>query len=416
MSRIYNFVYQMSDIMEPSTIFINVVVVFIGYFLGSINPAYIFGRLKNLDIREKGDGIAGTVNAFKSLGVKFAIPTGIFDFFKGILAIYLALLIGADFVFAQFSGLAAIAGHVFPFYIKFRGGQGMATTSGILLAYLLNYLLTGTQMLIFIFVYLIFVIAIFFFVTKTGIIVAIIVLSLLGYAVFIYYPENPYNLFFWIVVAYDVSVSFYDMIKGKVIKIEDETFKSHWWRVATRPFAFLFIFFYIIFTQIVALLIIGIVTIVFIVLDITRFLNKQTNELFTVRFKSIFRKNESKKFSSMTIFLVATFISILLFEKNIAITALTFLIFGDIFSKIFGLAFGRHKIFQKTIEGTLAFFGCTLICGFVLYNILDIPLYILIIGGITAPLVELFSFQLNDNFTVSLISGAVMTVPRIFGF
>jgi glycerol-3-phosphate acyltransferase PlsY len=406
----------MSDIMEPSTIFINVVVVFIGYFLGSINPAYIFGRLKNFDIREKGDGIAGTVNTFKSLGLKFAIPTGIFDFFKGILAIYLALLIGADFVFAQLSGLAAIAGHVFPFYIKFRGGQGMATTSGILLAYLLNYLLTGTQMLIFIFVYLIFVIAIFFFVTKTGIIIAIIVLSLLGYAVFIYYPENPYNLFFWIVVAYDVSVSFYDMIKGKVIKIEDETFKSHWWRVATRPFAFLFIFFYIIFTQIVALLIIGIVTLVFIVLDLTRFLNKQTNELFTVRFKSIFRKNESKKFSSMTIFLVATFISILLFEKNIAITALTFLIFGDIFSKIFGLAFGRHKIFQKTIEGTLAFFGCTLICGFVLYNILDIPLFILIIGGITAPLVELFSFQLNDNFTVSLISGAVMTVPIIFGF
>jgi len=402
--------------MEPLTIFINVVVVFIGYFLGSINPAYIFGRLKKFDIREKGDGIAGTVNTFKSLGVKFAIPTGIFDFFKGILAIYLALLIGADFVFAQLSGLAAIAGHVFPFYIKFRGGQGMATTSGILLAYLLNYLLTGTQMLIFIFVYLIFVIAIFFFVTKTGIIVAIIVLSLLGYAVFIYYPENPYNLFFWIVVAYDVSVSFYDMIKGKVIKIEDETFKSHWWRVATRPFAFLFIFFYIISNQIVALLIIGIVAIVFIVLDITRFLNKQTNELFTVRFKSIFRKNESKKFSSMTIFLVATFISILLFEKNIAITALTFLIFGDIFSKIFGLAFGRHKIFQKTLEGTLAFFGCTLICGFVLYNILDIPLFILIIGGITAPLVELFSFQLNDNFTVSLISGAVMTVPRIFGY
>ncbi len=416
MSRIYNFVYQMSDIMEPSTIFINVIVVFIGYFLGSINPAYIFGRLKKFDIREKGDGIAGTVNTFKSLGVKFAIPTGIFDFFKGILAIYLALLIGADFAFAQLSGLAAIAGHVFPFYIKFRGGQGMATTSGILLAYLLNYLLTGPEMLIFIFVYLIFVIAIFFFVTKTGIIVAIIVLSLLGYAVFIYYPANPYNLFFWIVVAYDVSVSFYDMIKGKVIKIEDETFKSHWWRVATRPFAFLFIFFYIIFTQVVALLIIGIVTIVFIVLDITRFLNKQTNELFTVRFKSIFRKNEAKKFSSMTIFLVATFISILLIEKNNANTALTFLIFGDIFSKIFGLAFGRHKIFQKTIEGTLAFFGCTLICGFILYNILDIPLFILIIGGITAPLVELFSFQLNDNFTVSLISGAVMTVPRIFGF
>jgi dolichol kinase len=55
------------------------------------------------------------------------------------------------------------------------------------------------------------------------------------------------------------------------------------------------------------------------------------------------------------------------------------------------------------------------ICGFVLYNTLVIPLLILIIGGITAPLVELFSFQLNDNFTVSLISGTVMTVAIVFG-
>ena len=104
-----------------------------------------------------------------------------------------------------------------------------------------------------------------------------------------------------------------------------------------------------------------------------------------------------------------------MFEKNIAITALTFLIFGDIFSKIFGLAYGRHKIFQKTLEGTLAYFGCVLIYGFVLYNILDIPLFILMIGGISAPLVELFSFQLNDNFTVSLICGSIMTVARVFG-
>lgn len=401
--------------MELLTIFVNVLVIIFGYLIGSINPAYIFGKLKNFDIRESGDGIAGTVNTFKSLGMKYAIPTGIFDFFKGILAIYLSLLIGADFIFAQLSGLAAIAGHVLPFYIKFRGGQGMATTSGILLAYLLNYLLTGPEMLIFIFVYLIFVIAIFAYVTKTGIIVAIIVLALIGYAAFIYYPGNPYNLFFLIVVVYDMSVSLYDTIKGKVIKIEDENFNAHWWRVATRPFAFLFIFFYLVFTQIVALLIIGIVAIAFIVLDVTRFLNKQTNELLTVKIKSIFKKGEEKKFSSMTIFLVATFISILLFEKNIAITALTFLIFGDIFSKIFGLAYGRHKIFQKTLEGTLAYFGCVLICAFVLYNILEINLYILLIGCIVAPLVELFSFQLNDNFTVSLISGSVMTVAKVFG-
>ena len=160
--------------MEPFTIFINVIAVVIGYLIGSINPAYFFGRLKKFDIREKGDGIAGTVTSYHVLGVKYAIPTGTFDFFKGILVIYLALLLGADFAIAQISGLAAIVGHVFPFYIKFRGGQGMACTSGILLAYLLNYLLTSPAMLIFIFTYLIFVIVIFFYVTRKFIIVAII--------------------------------------------------------------------------------------------------------------------------------------------------------------------------------------------------------------------------------------------------
>ena len=149
--------------MDPFTIFINIIAICIGYLIGSINPAYFFGRLKKFDIREEGDGIAGTVTSYHVLGIKYAIPTGTFDFFKGILVIFIALLLGADFVIAQISGLAAIVGHVFPFYIKFRGGQGMACASGILLAYLLNYLLTGPEMLIFIFTYLIFVIIIFFY-------------------------------------------------------------------------------------------------------------------------------------------------------------------------------------------------------------------------------------------------------------
>ena len=98
--------------MEIFTITINILVIVIGYFIGSINPAYFFGRLKKFDIREKGDGIAGTVNAYHNLGLKFAIPTAIFDTLKGVFVIFIALSMGADFVFAQLSGLAAIAGHV----------------------------------------------------------------------------------------------------------------------------------------------------------------------------------------------------------------------------------------------------------------------------------------------------------------
>jgi glycerol-3-phosphate acyltransferase PlsY len=84
------------------------------------------------------------------------------------------------------------------------------------------------------------------------------------------------------------------------------------------------------------------------------------------------------------------------------------------FGKIFGLAYGRHKIFDKTLEGTLACFGSVIISGFILFTSLNIPLIVLIAGGIAAPLIELLPIGINDNFTVPIISGAVMTAVMIF--
>ena len=77
--------------MAIFTITINILVIVIGYFIGSLNPAYFFGRLKKFDIREKGEGVAGTVSAFRHLGLKFAIPTALFDTLKGVFAIFIAL-------------------------------------------------------------------------------------------------------------------------------------------------------------------------------------------------------------------------------------------------------------------------------------------------------------------------------------
>jgi len=395
-------------------VLVNILSVCIGYLIGTINPGYIFGRLKKIDIREVGTRNAGTVNVYKTLGVAYAVPTAIYDVLKGLLSIFIASLLGADYIFIQISGLAAIVGHIFPFYLGFKGGQGMATSTGILLYYLINYFFYGFE-IFFILLFLLIIVAIFGYVTKVGEIIGIMVIPVLAYALFIYYPEVQYTIYLSIILGYIVSIGIYNTISKKKMVIEDESFKLHWWRTATRPFAVLFILFYVFFDQTIALTIIGIVGLCFIILDITRFLNKQTNLVLTTRVKAIFRKGEEKKFSSMTLFLVAAFITMLLFEGSIAITALTFLIFGDIFSKLFGLAFGRHHIFEKTLEGTLAYYGAVLICGFILFTTLHIPPLVLIIGGISAPLVELFSFQFNDNFTVSLISGTIMTVGTFFG-
>jgi len=397
-------------------IVIGILSILIGYFLGGILPAFIFGKLKGIDIREEGTKNAGTSNAFKVLGLTYAIPTALYDALKGLLAMLIAFSLEADHIIIQISGLAAIAGHVFPFYLQFRGGQGNATATGILLYYLVNYLTVSmTQFWQFFFVIFLLVVLLitFSYISKAGSLMPIVLFPLLGYSVFYIYPTSGFNLFFVIILVHIATIGLYKVITEKKLVITDERFLSSWWRVAIRPVSLLFLIFYFIDIQL-GLSVIGIVSLCFIALDIFRFLHKRTNIFLTEKTTTIFRKGEEKKFSTMTIFLISTFITVLLFDFEIAITSLIFLVFGDMFGKIFGLAYGRHKIFEKTLEGTLAYFGSVIIFSYILYTALDVPLLILISGGIAAPLIELLPIGINDNFTVPIISGAVMTATKMF--
>jgi glycerol-3-phosphate acyltransferase PlsY len=346
------------------------------------------------------------------LGLSYAIPTALYDTLKGLLAMLIAYSLGANFIFIQISGLAVILGHIFPFYLDFRGGQGNATATGILLYYLVYYL-TLSLNLLYVLIFLIILVIIFTYISKSGSLLPVILFPLLGYSVFLIYPTSGYNLFFVIILIHIGSIGMYKVVTEKKLIITDEEFLANWWRVAIRPVSLLFLIFYFIDDQL-GLSIIGIVSLCFIALDIFRFLHKQTNVLLTERTKAIFRKGEEKKFSSMTIFLISTFITLLFFEIEIAITALIFLVFGDMFGKIFGLAYGRHRIFEKTLEGTLAYIGSVILFGFILYTSLDISLLILIAGGIAAPMIELLPIGINDNFTVPILSGAVMEAIKRF--
>ena len=400
--------------MDVIEIVIGIIIIVVGYLVGSINPGFIFGKLKGIDIREEGTRNAGTANVFRVLGPYYAVPTAIFDTLKGVGMIFIASSVGVNYIFAHFSGIAAIFGHTFPFYMQFRGGQGMATSTGLLILYLINYIFTNFG--IFLIVgYILILIVIFFYITKRGTILGVIVLPFLGYAVFIIYPGSAYNLFFLILVLYMSTVAMYLIIRDKKIVIEDESFKAHWWRVAIRPVSLLFLVFYFIFSIQVCLYLIGVVCLCFVFLDLFRFFHKKTNILLTERIKSIFRKGEEKKFSTMTIFLISFFMTVLIFKPiEIAITSLIFLVFGDMSSKIFGLAYGRHKIFDKTIEGTLAFLGSVIVFGFVIYTSLDISLIILIVGGISAPIIEILPLEINDNFTIPILSGVAMVATQFF--
>ena len=108
--------------------------VLVGYIIGSLPTAYIFGkRLKGRDIRELGDGNMGARNAYHELGHKIGILIFFIDAAKGCLPILIARYFNAPQSIILATGVATIAGHNWSAFIGFRGGRGEATTIGILL-------------------------------------------------------------------------------------------------------------------------------------------------------------------------------------------------------------------------------------------------------------------------------------------
>lgn len=105
-----------------------------GYLLGSIPSAYIAAQFKRkVDIRHVGSKNMGAVNVLYEVGPGAAILVLLADIGKGIGAILLARWLGASLLFQLFTGLAAVTGHTFPIFLKFRGGKGGATAIGVLL-------------------------------------------------------------------------------------------------------------------------------------------------------------------------------------------------------------------------------------------------------------------------------------------
>ena len=117
-----------------------VIAIIIGYLLGSIPAAYIAGRLrKGLDIREVGSKNMGAMNVFYEVGRVQAVLVSLTDLGKGIGAILLVRWLSGNHLISPFdfitglTGAAAVIGHIFPVFLKFRGGKGGATAIGILI-------------------------------------------------------------------------------------------------------------------------------------------------------------------------------------------------------------------------------------------------------------------------------------------
>ena len=112
------------------------------YFFGNINWALIISKIKKTDIRKLGSGNPGTLNMSRNLGLKFGLLTFFLDIMKGVIPTLIAFLLlrnkyfaDCDYVVADFAiylcGFCAVLGHIYPVFLKFKGGKGIASTIGV---------------------------------------------------------------------------------------------------------------------------------------------------------------------------------------------------------------------------------------------------------------------------------------------
>lgn len=111
-----------------------VLLVTVGYLLGSIPTAYLAGRwLRGIDVRRFGSGTVSGSMVYEHVARWAVVPVGLFDMGKAALPAWLATLLGLGLPMAAAAGLAAVVGHNWPLFLRFKGGRGLGCFLGVLL-------------------------------------------------------------------------------------------------------------------------------------------------------------------------------------------------------------------------------------------------------------------------------------------
>jgi len=129
------------------------------YLLGSIPFGYLAGRLEGTDIRQAGSGNVGATNVVRVLGKKYGYPVFVLDVLKGFGAVKISMLLApgepsawnSPATFGILAAISSVLGHLYPPWLKFKGGKGVATSAGALLALIPVATLIGIAVWIIVF-------------------------------------------------------------------------------------------------------------------------------------------------------------------------------------------------------------------------------------------------------------------------
>jgi len=155
------------------------------------------------------------------------------------------------------------------------------------------------------------------------------------------------------------------------------------------------------------------VTAAFVVVDFFRLHITGAKEVFILFFGSFSRRQELHRINGATFLMLGCLFTSLLFQKPVFVAAVTYIIVGDTFAALIGQSIKGPKLFRKTLVGSLSFLlscvGMALLMHFFL-NMEGLPMYNLLIGAGSAAILEALPVPWDDNFTVPILAGAVMSL------
>jgi len=338
----------------------------IGYLLGSLSPGYFFGRIvKGIDLREVGKNKnTGASNTYREVGPVYGITTGIFDTLKAAAAYFIAtkgtFLFASKVPFVAFAGinpdlailvgLVAVAGHIWPFYLKFRGGRGTASLFGL----------------------------------------AVITL---------FYTTS------WYALAFITGVIIYEMILNRV-EFEAPVRKFIKLGGLIFPLGFLW------FDKPMIITVVAVLFIVFFVFDIVRFLTPRFN-LKYLGLKLLAKNKEKEFFSGYTLFLAGALVVINYFSTEIAVFVLLAFIVSDIVAVAGKKEFLPIQfIEEKTLGGAMIVFAVAILAGMFINSLTPLPISIkmALSGAVIMAFLDQLSFLVDDNILVPIGTAIILTL------
>ncbi|PNR96729.1 glycerol-3-phosphate acyltransferase [Petrotoga sp. 9PWA.NaAc.5.4] len=374
----------------------------ISYFIGSIPWSFIFTKIfSGKDLRKVGTKNVGATNAWKEAGPVAGILSFVGDSTKGILAILIGMLLGISKTWWPLFALIAIIGHSFPIWLKGKGGVGVAAAVGsfVILFPLESAafgILAGTLWLTF----------------KKGI---IFILSLLWpFVILIGYLRGTLDL---IGTLLSIIMVLFLFLRGmdNLIKsfeeakepLKDNFVRRKLWRYMGLLFPTLA---YPLWGAIVFRYIVIIAGLIALILELLRKYSKGINNVLKKVFKPVSKSEEDYKISGTSYFLMGCAIAGL-FPIPYSLISIVMLVLGDSWAVLVGKKWGKHQWLQgKSIEGSIVCFLICLASGAVYMNLIGSPVsyFILIVGALSATMVEGLGNWLNDNLTMAPISALCM--------